>query len=199
MDYGALFDRILAAVDHDAYLPLADAVEPRQRAAMQEIEAALRDPDREVSAARALARRLHAEGRIDDVMLYSALHVIAASPRAQDLDTAAALVAQQELAALRLGGPNLQGNLASVDRHRGVLAFLIGEYPVAIDYFTRAFERQRSAGNLANVMATLLRLGDEDDARQLLEQVRSNLPRELTTSLDEMIAADPDLALLRDV
>ena len=99
---------------------------------------------------------------------------------------------------MRLGGPNLADNLASVDRHRGVLAFLLGQYEVAIDHFTRAFERQRSPGNLANVLATLLRLGDEDEARELLDQVQRAFEDDFVDALSDMIERDPDLALLRD-
>jgi tetratricopeptide (TPR) repeat protein len=197
MNHQALLDRILKVVDEQAYLPYADSVDPRQREAMAQIERALGAADFDPESARTLARRLHAEGRIDDVMLHSALHVIAASPKVKDYAEAARQIAEQELAALRAGGGNLEANLASVDRHRGVLAFLMGQFEVALDYFSRAFERQRTAGNLANVLASLLRLGDEDQARDLLDQVRATLPRNLVDSLDDMISVDPDLALLR--
>lgn len=197
MDHKKLMDRILAAVDADAYLPLADAVDPAQRAAMETMARALQADDLDVHAIRAMAHRLHAEGRIDRVMLHSALHVIAASPRVRDYAEAARAVADQEQAAIEIGGPHLETHLASVDRHRGVLAFVQGRYEIALDYFTRAFERQRSAGNLANVLATLLRLGDEDEALDLLDQVRGGFPATLVTQLDAMIDADPDLALLR--
>jgi len=197
MDYAALFDRILTAVDETAYLPLADSVDPAQREAMGQVEAKLREPDFDPEEARDLARGLHQQGRIDEVMLLSALHVIAASPRVKDYVEAARLAAEQEMVSLRLRGPNLQANLASVDRHRGVLAFMMGAYDVALDYFTRAFERQHTPGNLANVMATLLRLGDEQEAAGLLDQVRSSFPAALVSALELMIAEDPDLALLR--
>ena len=197
MDYSALFDRILSAVDDTAYLPLADAVDPAQRAAMESIELRLRGPF-DVDELRGRAHRLHQQGEIDEVMLHSALHVIAASPKVRDYGEAARCAADQELAALRLGGPNLQANLASVDRHRGVLGFVLGSYEVALDYFTRAFERQRTPGNLANVLAALLRLGDESEAVELLQQVRQTFPTPLIEALDSMIERDPDLALLRD-
>ena len=78
-----------------------------------------------------------------------------------------------------------------------MLAFVQERYEVALDYFSRAFERQRSAGNLSNVLATLLRLGDITEARDLLTQVRSALPQPLVRDLERIIAAAPDLALLR--
>jgi tetratricopeptide (TPR) repeat protein len=197
MNHGALLDRILKAVDDKAYLPLADVVTGPQKLAMAEIESHIQRADFDVGATRALARKLHSEGRIDAVMLYSALHVIAASPKVRDYDEAARMVAEQEQAALRQGGPELDAHLASVDRHRGVLAFLMGSFEVALDYFSRAFERQRSAGNLANVLATLLRLGEVGEARDLLDQVRASFPEDLVAGVDRMIAMDPDLAALR--
>lgn len=197
MNYEALLDRILAKVDADAYLALADVVDPDQRAALDEIGRALRAP---AFDAEALVRRVQAmfsEGRIDEVNLHSALHVIEAHPAVGRLDRAAEHAARQEMAAIRLGGPNLQANLASVERHRGVIAWQQGQTDHALDYFSRAFERQRSAGNLANVLACLLRLGDEHEARDLLTQVRAAFPPNLVEALDQMITRDPDLALLR--
>jgi len=197
VDYEALLDRILRTVDQEAYLPLADAVPEEQQAALDELGRALQQPDLDAGALRARAHRLHALGRIDTVNLYSALHVIAAHPRVGDLAEAASMVAAQELAAMDEGGPRLQANLASVERHRGVIAFQKGNTDIALDYFSRAFERQRSAGNLANVLACLLRLGDEDEAQDLLRQVRSAFPSALVAALDDMIQRDPDLSLLR--
>lgn len=197
MNYEALLDRILGAVDAEAYLPLADVVSSDQQAALDELGQALQQRDFDAAALEARAYELHDEGALDKVSLYSALHVIAAHPRVKDLDKAARMAAKQELAALELGGPRLSANLASVERHRGVIAFLGGHYQVALDYFSRAFERQRSAGNLANVLACLVRLGDEAEARNLLDEVRGAFPDDLLLALDDMIARDPDLALLR--
>ena len=84
-----------------------------------------------------------------------------------------------------------------MDRHRGVLAFQKGRFDVALEYFSRAFERQRAAGNLANLLATLLRLGDEVEARGLVGEIRASFPAALVDSLDHFIETDPDLALLR--
>ena len=78
-----------------------------------------------------------------------------------------------------------------------MLAFLQGHYDVALDYFSRAFERQRSAGNLSNVLATLLRLGDIAEAVDLYRQVAAGLPEPLVDQLDHIIRVDPDLARLR--
>ena len=136
-------------------------------------------------------------GQIDKVHMLSALHVLAASPKMSDHDLAAQYATEQEMAAMEMGGPRLQANLASVDRHRGVLAYLKGHYGIALDYFSRAFERQHSAGNLSNVLATLIRLGDISEARALATQVRETLAPELIRDLNHIINQDPDLALLR--
>ena len=197
MNYEALYDRILRRVDNGAYLAYADAVPAAQQAPMAELGAYIQSPGFSPDTARELARRFHADGRIDRIMYLSALHVIAMSPSVKDYTEAARLIAEKELEAMSLGGPQLQVNLASVDRHRGALAFLNGNYDVALNYFSRAFERQRSAGNLGNVLAALIRLGDVADARDLLSRIRTGLPDTIVQALDDMIRIDPDLALLR--
>jgi hypothetical protein len=74
---------------------------------------------------------------------------------------------------------------------------LQGHYGIALDYFSRAFERQHTSGNLANVLAALIRVGDLDEAKELLIQVRGALNPHLISSLNEMIEQDPDLSLLQ--
>ncbi len=197
MDYDALFERIMSQVDQQAYLPLADAVDPEQQAAMSEIERSVRSPHDSADDTEALINALHQRNQIDSVHRLSALHVLAASPKVGNHDLAAKYATEQEMAAMDLGGPRLQANLASVDRHRGVLAYLKGHYEVALDYFSRAFERQHSAGNLSNVLATLIRLGDVSTARELTAQIRRTLAPELVHDLNGIIEQDPDLSLLR--
>jgi tetratricopeptide (TPR) repeat protein len=197
VDHADLYERILRRVDEQAYLPLADSVDPAQKDAMASIQRMITAHGFDPEATRQHVLRLAREGRIDQVMKHSALHVIAASPAVRDYTEAARQVGEQELAAMRLGGPRLAIHLASVERHRGVLAFLLGQYELALDYFSRAFERQRSPGNLANVLTTLLRLGELEEATDLLHQIRGTLPRPLVMELDRMIQVDPDLATLR--
>jgi tetratricopeptide (TPR) repeat protein len=197
MDYRALLDRILETVDTEGYQTPAHHVEPSQRAALAEVQQALQSPEFDAQTARALVERLFTEGKLNVVHRYSALHVIACHPRVRAWDEAARLVGAQEMAALDHGGPYLEQHLASVDRHRGVLGFLKGHYAVALEYFTRALERERSAENLGNVMATLIRLGDEAEARDLLERVRRAFPGAVVAELEQSIQRDPDLALLR--
>lgn len=197
MDYQSLLARILSDVDATAYLTPSSHIDPRQRDAMAVIGRAIQARDAEPDAVRRLAWEFYEQGRIDRVLLLSALHVIAASPRVKDYAEAARLVGEQEYVSLQVGGPQLQDNLASVDRHRGVLAYLQGHYEVALDYFTRAFERQRTAENLGNILCALVRLGDVTEAESLYLQIRQNLPGPVVRELDEMVESDPDLALLR--
>lgn len=198
MDYQAILDRILNTVDHEAYLTPSSQVDPDQRAAMDLVARAMRSRDFDADHAVALIEKLFAEGRIDKVMRLSALHVVAAHPAVGDYAEAARLAGEQELAALELGGPNLQANLASADRHRGVVAFLRGHDVIALDYFSRALERERSAENLGNVLCALIRLGEVEDAANLVQQIREAYPTRVVSELTERIHQDPDLALLRD-
>jgi len=197
MDLDSLFDRLLAAVDEQAYLTPAAHADPRQQRALAEIGAAIQEPGFRPERVRALIRRIHDEGRIDRVMMLSALHVVAAHPSVADWAEAARLAGEQEQAAMEVGGPELQANLASVDRHRGVVAFLQGHHEIALDYFSRAFERQHTAENLGNVLCCLLALRELDDARDLLARVRRSFPSSLVRDLDQRVQQDPDLALLR--
>ncbi|MEL6345523.1 MAG: hypothetical protein AAFV53_20610 [Myxococcota bacterium] len=197
MDYEQLFERILRRVDDDAYLATISPMSPAQRVALQEIEQLRKNPSVSAERVRAKIDALYAEGSLSRPTYFSALHVLAASPKVKDYAEAARHAASQEMAALEEGGPRLPANLASVDRHRGVLAFLNGHFDVALDYFSRAFEREHNAMNLANVLATLLRLGDEAEARDLLRQVRSSLAPGLVNELNARIARDPDLQLLQ--
>lgn len=197
MDFQQLFSRILDSVDAEAYFHPTSTVSEPQRAAVAAIQEATRDPEVGPDAVRDLIERLHQRGHIDGVVRLSALHVLACHPRVADYEEAARLVGEQEFVALQLGGPNLQRNLASVDRHRGVLAFLKGHHEVALDYFARALERERTAENVGNVLCTLCAMGELEEAESLLAQVRTHFPQALIDELDESIQRDPDLAPLR--
>lgn len=197
MDYRAILDRILHTVDCDAYLTPSSQVDPAQRDAVALVERALQRDGFNPDAVRALILQLHEEGRMDRVLMLSSLHVVAAHPAVADYGEAARLAGEQELAALELGGPNLNANLASADRHRGVVAFLRGHTVIALDYFSRALERERSAENLGNVLCSLIRLGEVEDARSLLTQIAHAYPRTVVAQLRDRIERDPDLALLR--
>ena len=197
MDFQQLFSRILATVDEAAYFTPVEHVDASQRAAASAIQEAMAADDFDADQVRALIHRLAERGHIDAVMKLSALHVVACHPAVADYEEAARMVGEQEFAALEKGGPNLQANLASVDRHRGVLGFLKGHHEVALDYFARALERQRSAENVGNVLATLCAMGELEEATALLTQVRGAFPAALVQQLNDSITRDPDLAPLR--
>jgi tetratricopeptide (TPR) repeat protein len=197
VNYEELVQRILHRVDEQAYHAEHVDLDEDQLAPINEALRALRDPSQGPNVARAMAHRFLELGVVDPVNALSLLHVIAASPQVADYSAAARLVAEQETAALTQGGPRLQKNLASVERHRGVLAFKMGRYEIALDYFSRAFERQHIAGNLANVLCTLIRLGEVSDARDLRDQVFGAFPAPFIRELRRLIQLDPDLALLR--
>lgn len=197
MDFQQLFSRILDAVDTEAYFHPTSTVSESQQAAVRAIQEATADAKVAPEAVRKLIDRLHDRGHIDAVVRLSALHVLACHPRVGDYEEAARLVGEQEFVALQLGGPSLQRNLASVDRHRGVIAFLKGHHEVALDYFARALERERTAENVGNVLCTLCAMGEFEEAEGLLAQVRQHFPRALVQDLDETIQRDPDLAPLR--
>lgn len=197
LDVQGLIDRITREIDNRAYFTPAAHVAGPQRVALAEAEAMMAVSGFDPEVVREFLLRQHARGRIDRVRLLSALHVVACHPSVADWEEAARLVGEQELAALELGGPDLELNLASVDRHRGVLAYLRRHYEVSLDYFARALERQRTAENFTNVLCALLRLGEEAEARSLLVQARRTFPPTLATEIDANIDLDPDLALLR--
>lgn len=197
MDFQQLFSRILQTVDVEAYFTPVEHVDAGQRAAVEAVRAAMAVPDFDPAAVKALIERLSQRGHLDSVLRLSALHVLTCHPRVRDYEEAARLVGEQEYAALQLGGPNLQANLASVDRHRGVLAFVKGHHEVALDYFARALERQRTAENVGNVLCTLCAMGEIEEATSLLSQIRATFPAALVGQLEDSIQRDPDLAPLR--
>ena len=198
MDLDALFNRIIETVNEQAYFTPVVQVDSRQRAAMALIQESMAKSPFDVDRTRRLIARLADEGHIDRVMTLSALHVVACHPNVKEYAEAARLVGEQEFAALELGGANLQANLASVDRHRGVLAFLNGHHEVALEHFTRALERQRTSENVQNILCTMCAMGEADEAMSVLQMVRRSFSTDLVRGLEAAIAQDPDLALLRE-
>jgi hypothetical protein len=154
-------------------------------------------PDFDGEMAVAVVRRWCDDGRLNQERMYSALAVIATHPTVRDYREAALCIALQESAAMAGGAEGLGEAMASVERHRGVLAFCMTRYGVALECFTRALERERTAENLANVLASLVRLGDIDSAMTLLAQARLHLDSERVVLLDQQVALDDDLAELR--
>lgn len=177
----------------DYLVPTDQLPEPR-RGPAERIRQALEDegPVR----ARAVVEELYLGGAIDRVMRLSALHVIAASPRVRDYREALRLAGLQEMAALEKG-TDLDAALASVERHRGVVSFLMGRFGVALDCFSRALERERTPENFGNVLAALIALGDREEADALYRQACLRFPETFVAQLRRRVAADDDLSPLR--
>lgn len=191
-----LLERLHRAVQRgEVYLAPTDSLPSHERSAAAEVARALREEGPE--AARETIASLHAAGALGDVARVSALHVVAASPAVRDYAEACRMADLQEYLALQEGGSQLLPRLASADRHRGVVAFLMGHHTVALDWFSRAFERERTAENLGNVLATLLATGERAEAHDLLATVRSAFPAGFASDLERRIAADDDLRELR--
>ncbi len=197
MDYRRILDRIRSTVRQGSYLVPAASVPESQRAVLEDVARDIADPESDPELLRRRIHQLHAAGRIDRAMLLSALGVLAASPSVRDYAEAARLAGQQELTALEEDGPHRAAYLASADRHRGVLAYLLGAYEVALDWFARALERERTAENVGNVLSAMIRLGELDEARQLVDRVQEHFPAEVATQLTARIEEDEDLARLR--
>jgi tetratricopeptide (TPR) repeat protein len=196
MPYEQILGRLHQAVQTGQdYLVPVDRVPLAARRGAAEVTRTLREQG--PAAARERVQSLFAEGALDEVTRLSALQVIAASPDVRDLAEASRLANLQEFVALDAGGPDLQDRLASADRHRGVVAFLMGRYEVALDWFTHAFERQRTAENVGNVLASLLALGDRCEAAELLSTVRTRFPAAFAEELEQRIVSDADLRELR--
>jgi len=197
MSYRNILGRIRSTVAGNSYLTPTHGVPSSQREAMEEVVGLLSDPYVPVDSVRQRIQQLYGAGRLTRPMKLSALGVLAASPRVRDYAEAARLAGQQELVALEQGGPDREAYLASADRHRGVLAFLVGRHEVALGWFARALERERSPENLGNVLAALLKLGDREAADDLVEQVRQAFPPDMLQRVEEVIATDDDLRELR--
>jgi hypothetical protein len=190
--------RIRAALRTGVYLVPSAHAPPDQREALAQIARLLADPASDPHQVRTRIRQLSASGRLDRPMTLSALCVLSASPLLRDYPEALRLAGQQELAALDEGGPWQDLHLASVARHRGVVFFLLGHDAASLDWFTRALELQRSAENVGNVLAVLLRLGELDEAVDTLRRMRAVMASDQWAELAAHVRADDDLVRLRD-
>ena len=70
-------------------------------------------------------------------------------------------------------------------------------YEVALEWFTRALERERTAENLGNALSAMIRLGEQAEAEALLDRVRTWFPAHVSEALERRIETDDDLARLR--
>lgn len=197
MNYRRVLDQIRSTVRRGSYLVPNSAPDGAQKEVLASVASAIADPASDPDRLRRRIHQLHAAGKIDRVMMLSALGVLAASPAVRDYAEAARLAGQQELAALEVSRPMQDSYLASADRHRGVLAYLLGHYDVALDWFGRSLSRERSAENLGNVLAALVRLGDIDSAVELRDSASNHFSQSVVDQLEVRIAGDDDLVRLR--
>ena len=192
-----LLERVHDCLDGSAYCVPVDQTTADQRSVLERLAFSMAQPDFDGPMAVARVHRWWQEGVLDAERAWSALAVIATHPRVRDYREAAHCIAMQEAAVLGLPPAAARRGLASVERHRGVLAFSMGHIGVALEHFSWALERERRAENLANVLACLVRLGDQEEALEMLTSARAGLPREFMEALEAQIRVDPDLAALR--
>ena len=197
MNTRSVLDRIHSAVSGATYLVPARQLPTPWRQPMADLALSMAAADFDAEMAVLRVQSWHEQKRIDRIRMFSALSVIATHPSVRDYREAARCISMQELLCLEAGGDDLDINLASVERHRGVLAFCMGRGRVALECFIRAWERERSPENLANILAAQLKNGDVLEAEELVEQVRDRFPEKLRDHLNMLIDVDDDLALLR--
>ena len=199
MDFDALLDRVLLAVDRKAFVTPTDGIDDPDEVRMLEpifeaLGAGGFDPD----VLRGEIEVLRARGLVSDRRAVILQQTIAAHPEVEDLDGLSALIGREEHIVLAEGGPRLAARMAVVDHHRAVHAFLMGHLEIALDLETRSAAARPWGDSLANILIILLRLDQEHRARALLRQLRARFPRPLVAQVERYIHQDPDLALLRD-
>jgi len=199
MDFDALLDRVLLAVDRKAFVTPTDGIDdPDEVRVLEPIFEVLGAGGFDAGILRAEVEVLRARGLISDRRAVILLQTIAAHPEVEDLDELARLIGREEHIVLSEGGPRLKARMAVVDHHRAVHAFLMGHLEVALDLETRSAAARPWGDSLANILIILLRLDQEDRARSMLRRVRARFPRPLVAQVERYIHQDPDLALLRD-
>lgn len=190
--------RITDALGRPTYLVPTVQVDGPYRAPLETLARWMAQPDFDGDLAVAMIRGWREEGRLDEERMWSALSVVATHPKVRDYREASRCIALQENAAMARSGEELGRSLASVERHRGVLAFSMGRPSVALECFIRALEKERTSENLGNVLAALVRTGEVTEALDLLHHVRRTFPGSLADAVDALVSVDEDLAPLRD-
>jgi|GEM_PF-1099576 len=199
MDFDALLDRVLAAVDRKAFVtPIAGIDDPDEVALLEPIFASLGAEQPDIGALRTRVRALADDGLLTARRAVILLQTLAAHPASEDLAEMARLIGEEEHLVLTEGGPRQAARLAVVDHHRGVHAFLLGRYEHALELETRSAAARPWGDSLANILIILLRLDQEPRARTMLAQIRRRFPLDLVRQVERYIKQDPDLALLRD-
>ncbi len=199
MDFDALLDRVLLAVDRKAFVTPTDGIDdPDEVRVLEPIFELLAEGGFDVDVLRAEVEVLRARNLITERRATILLQTVAAHPEVEDLDELSRLIGREEHLVLRDGGPRLQARMAVVDHHRAVHAFLMGHLEIALDLETRSAAARPWGDSLANILIILLRLDQEDRARSMLRHLRARFPRSLVAQVERYIHQDPDLALLRD-
>ena len=199
LDFDALLDRVLDAVDRKAFVtPTAGIDDPDEVRLIEPIFEALASPDVDIEALRTEVRSLSDDGLITPRRAVILLQTLAAHPACEDLRELGRLIGEEEHLVLSEGGPRLESRLAVVEHHRAVHAFLLGRYEHALELETRSAASRPWGDSLANILIILLRLDQEPRARALLQQMRRRFPLDLVRQVEQYIEQDPDLALLRD-
>ena len=199
VDFDALLDRVLLAVDRKAFVTPTDGIDdPDEVRVLEPIFEVLGAGGFDVEILRAEVEVLRARALISERRAVILLQTIAAHPEVEDLDELARLIGKEEHIVLTEGGPRVQARMAVVDHHRAVHAFLMGHLEVALDLETRSAAARPWGDSLANILIILLRLDQEDRARSMLRRLRARFPRPLVAQVERYIHQDPDLALLRD-
>lgn len=199
MDRTLLFERIFQQVESEGYLThrFTEHLPPETR---EEAEAILADLDDGASLDELEARIRSAErkGLFHHRRALSMLCVVNSAPRFRRFRDACRYAGELEYEALLEEDEEARLYvLGALARHRGAVAYLMERFEEALDYFSRSLELGRSAQALGNVLACLLRLGEEEEADALLERIREAYPPSLVMDLETFINQDNDLAVLR--
>ncbi len=199
MDLDAILGRVLGRVERKAFVTPTDGIDDAtERQVSGEVLRQVGAPGADVDALREQVRQLRSDGTITPRREAILLLSIAAHPAVADYAAMARSIADEEYAVLAEGGPHLASRRAVVLHHRAVLAFLMHRYEVALDLETRSVELAPWPDSLANILAVLLRLGEEGRARDLLAQMPNGFGNSMAQSVHDFIRNDPDLELLRD-
>ncbi|MCO4773109.1 MAG: hypothetical protein KDA24_23950, partial [Deltaproteobacteria bacterium] len=139
MDFDALLDRVLTAVDSKAFVtPVAGIDDPNELRLLRPIFDALGEDEPRIEFLRGEVEQLRADRLITDRRAVILLQTLAAHPSCEDLRELARLIGEEEHLVLSEGGPRMATGLAVVQHHRAVHAFLLGRYEVALDLETRS-------------------------------------------------------------
>ena len=126
------------AFGRGSYLIPLDRQDPALRGPIAEVACMLLSPDVQRSQIDARIDAMRVSRVLDDACAWSLRGLVAAHPRFGDYCDALRCAALQELAALSAGGQSLRTRLASVERLRGVVAFLMDRPGVALEQIFRA-------------------------------------------------------------